>query len=572
MVTDLTAGLEGIGFRVVRQRPIVEPLLFLDTQDGVIFARGGRLARCRERGGLRWRCGDRHAPWIEARSLAELRAALPWLPGEAELHPVLYALRTGSTLRLRGLATRDLTLVVEAWSFSGPFATADDHGSAAPATGAGPSTANGVARAPAPSTALPPNGAPAVLPPSTGGPARPAGGLDPLANVPLAAPVEAALLPSRWYVVTDEGPSHDRAYLNAVLAEHVAVLGCERGRPPPRWDALTTGLELLGRLPPGLPAPRTLRLRRADGLGTVLSKVVRLQGLRLASCLDGVRYDRHPEYVHDARVATRRARFALRVAAHHGERQAMALRDELSTLARLLGPVRDLDVLIPRLGALAQAARPDLQGAAPPPGVPDRAQWYLTDALRRRRAELLAPLPELLQRPAIARLPELLSGWAAAGVVAAPVDAVAATQVRAALARATRAGRAVTGPNAARISDLHRLRLRLKRLRYTAELFANALPRRRANRALAAVVERCAAAQTRLGELNDDAVAAAEIRAVLPLLEARGAARGPGGPAALAHGVLKVLDRRQHQAARSLQRRWRRLRQRLEEAVAELRA
>ena len=148
MVTDLTAGLEGIGFRVVRQRPIVEPLLFLDTQDGVIFARGGRLARCRERGGLRWRCGDRHAPWIEARSLAELRAALPWLPGEAELHPVLYALRTGSTLRLRGLATRDLTLVVEAWSFSGPFATADDHGSAAPATGAGPSTANGVARGP----------------------------------------------------------------------------------------------------------------------------------------------------------------------------------------------------------------------------------------------------------------------------------------------------------------------------------------------------------------------------------------------------------------------------------------
>ena len=511
--SDVTTGLEGIGFRVVRQRTIVEFLLFLDTQDGVIFARGGRLARCRQRGGPRWRFSDGRAGWIDAGSLAELCGQVPWLPAMADLHPVLHGLRKGSALRLRSVATRDLTLVVESWSFG---------------------RGNGAATWPAPAA---------------------------------AATVSAG--PPRWYLEPDAGPPHDHAYVNLVLAEHTAVLGCERGRPAPRWDPLASGLEMLGRLPPGLPVPRSLRLQRGDRLATLLSKVVRLQGLRLASCLDGVRHDRHPEYVHDARVATRRARFALRVAALNGEHQACALRQQLSMLARLIGPLRDLDVLIPRLGVLALTAAGERNGdggnmARALEAVPRR----LADALHAQRAERLERVQEALPGVELARLPALLSRWGGAGVVDEPVNTVAAAAVRAALAQANRCGRALTGPATARASDLHRLRLRLKRLRYTAELFAGALPRRRANRALTALVERCATAQTSLGELNDDAVAAAEIRAVLPLLGRPGGGTADG--IAVTLEVLEWLERRQRAAARDFGRRWPRLRKRLEEAVAEL--
>ena len=533
--TDVTTGLESLGFRVGRQRRIEESLLFLDTQDGVIYARGGRLARCRQRGGPRWRFSQGGAGWIDGSSLAELRGQVPWLPAAADLHPVVHASRSESALRLRSVATRELTLVVESWSFSGPYSAAD-------------------------------NGQPDEGPPLT---VVSAAGINGAATRPSSAvPVRA--MPPRWYLEPDAGPPHDLAYVNLVLEEHAAVLGCERGRPAPRWDPLASGLELLDRLPPGLPVPLSLRLQRGDRLATLLCKVVRLQGLRLASCLDGVLHDRHPEYVHDARVATRRARFALRIAALDDRQAARELRDRLGRVARLIGPVRDLDVLLPRLGVLADAAHGESHDRGESaPRERDLAQRRLADALYTRRAQRLQQAQEALPGADLACLPGLLSRWNGAGVGGAPVTAVAAATIHAALAQVVRTGQAVTGPAASKVSDLHRLRLRLKRLRYTSELFAGALPRRRGNRALTAVVGRCAAAQTSLGELNDDAVAAAEIRAVVPLLERPG-----GGSAAaavtLARALLELLERRQRTAARDIRRRWPRLRKRLEEAVAEL--
>ena len=521
--SDVTSGLESIGFRVARQRQFVESLLFVDTQDGAIFARGGRLARCRQRRGPRWRFSDDCAGWIDGSSLAELRGRTPWLPADEDLHPVLHALRSGSALLLRSMATRDLTLVIEQWSFRGPFVD----GGAAGVNGAD-------------------------LPPAA------------------AVPEQVRAVAPRWYLEPDPGPPHDHAYVNLVLDEHAALLGCGKGQPAPRWDPLANGLELLGRLPPGLPAPRPLRLRRGDRLVTLLSKSVRLQGLRLASCLDGVFHDRHPEYVHDARVATRRARFALRIAALADRQQARDLRDRLGTLARLIGPVRDLDVLLPRLGALAGAAYDDLHGADRPVArTRDRALRHLAEALNVRRAERLQRVQEALPRAELAHLPGLLAHWGGAGGVDEPVTAVAAAAIRTALARAIEVGRAATVP-AARVSDLHRLRLRLKRLRYTAELFAGALPRRGANRALESIVERCAAAQTTLGELNDDAVAATEIRSIVPLLERPGAETAAGAAVALARAILERLERMERAAAHDFGRRWPRLRKRLVDAVAEL--
>ena len=518
----LAARLEAIGFRVLRQRAIDEPLLYFDTQDGAVFARGGRLFRelrapaGREPSPARspWRFLDSHGVTASRGSLAGVRRIVPWLPDAADLHPILLALRSGALLRVRGLATRDLTVVADRWSFGGTAAASD-----------------GRDRRPLDRSAF------AML--RTG-----------------AAP--AGQLPARWYVAPDDGPRHDRTYLEMVLAEHARAVGVRRGRPVCRWDPLTAGLESIGRLPPGLAAPRSLVARRGDTLAAVLAKTIGLQGMRLASCVDGIVCDRHPEYVHDARVAVRRARFALLVAAANGDPAAHGLSDRLRCLARLLGPVRDLDVLLARLDQLAAA--PDLAAAA---------DLRLADELRANREERRAAAAEVLRAPETAGLVRQVSRWRGGGVADQPAARSARSALRAAFKRVDKAGRAAMASETVAVAALHLLRLRLKRLRYTAELFAGALPRKRDNRALDAVVATCAAAQTALGELNDDAVAEAEISATPSMVRAAGRADGSSG-AQPAQQIVAELRLRQERAAGGFLKGWRGNRDRLRRSLKEL--
>ena len=533
----LAARLEAIGFRVLGQRAIDEPLLYFDTQEGTVFARGGRL--CRELpaaasgeaplAGSSWRFRGCRQVSIGCDSLAGVRRAVPWLPDAAALHPILLALRSGARLRVRGLATRDLTVVVERWSFAG---------TAPPA--------NGQHRGPLDPAAF------AVLYAGAAGGAAP-----------------AAQMPPCWYVAPDDGPRHDRTYLDMVLAEHAGAVGLRRGRPASRWDPLTAGLELIGRLPPGLAAPRGLVVRRADSLTAVLGKTVRLQGMRLASCVDGIVCDRHPEYVHDARVAVRRARFALLVAEVNGDPAARALSDRLRRLARLLGPVRDLDVLLARLDELAATA---WQSAGPDGAAGGAAEQRLAAELWARREERRAAVAEMLRTPETVRLVQQVSRWCAGGVVDQPAGSSARAALRAALEQVDKAGSEATGSESVPVRTLHRLRLRLKRLRYTAELFSGALPRRRGNRALEAVAGECSAAQTALGDLNDDAVAAAEISAAAGMLREAGEADAATAAelTELAERISALLRLWQERAAADFLDRWQGHRDRLRRALKEL--
>ena len=533
----LAARLEAIGFRVLGQRAIDESLLYFDTQDGAVFARGGRLCRelpaaaSREAPLARssWRFRGCRQVSIGCDSLAAVRTDVPWLPDAAALHPILLALRSGARLRVRGLATRDLTVVVERWSF----------------TGAAP-PANGQHRGPLDPAAF------AVLDAGGAGSAAP-----------------AAQMPACWYVAPDDGPRHDRAYLDMVLAEHAGAVGLRRGRPASRWDPLTAGLELIGRLPPGLAAPRGLVVRRADSLTAVLGKTVRLQGMRLTSCVEGIVCDRHAEYVHDARVAVRRARFALLVAAVNGDPAARALSDRLRRLARLLGPVRDLDVLLARLDELAATA---WQSAGPDGAAGGAAEQRLAAVLWARREERRAAVAEMLRTPETVRLVQQVSRWCAGGVVDQPAGSSARAALRAALEQVDKAGSEATGSESVPVRTLHRLRLRLKRLRYTAELFSGALPRRRGNRALDAVAGECSAAQTALGDLNDDAVAAAEISAAAGMLREAGEADAATAAelTELAERISALLRLWQERAAADFLDRWQGHRDRLRRALKEL--
>jgi len=527
----LAERLDAIGFRILHRQEIDEPLQYFDTQEGAVFRRGGRLCRELPRAPFRelpparsrWRfAGARQLP-IRYASLADARRALPWLPEAADLHPVLLALRSGVRLRVRGLATRDLTVVVEQWSFSGtaPPAIRPD-------------------REPS---------APAVL------------SMRHVGAAGSSAPVRQA--PPCWYVAADDGPRHDRAYLDMVLAEHACALGMRRGQPGSGWNPLTAGLAMIGRLPPGLAAPRELAVRRSDSLTEVLRKTIRLQGLRLASCIDGIVCDRHPEYVHDARVAVRRARFALLVAVDGGDPSARELSDRLGSLARLLGPVRDLDVLLARLDELAATARPAVESEAAAGGA---AGSRLAGELWARREERRAAAAEMLRKPETVSLVHQVSRWCAVGVADQPAADSTRTALTKALDRVDRVGAAAMAPEPVPVATLHRLRLRLKRLRYTSELFSGALPRKRENRALDAVASECSAAQTELGDLNDDAVAAAEIGATASMLN-----DADGAPAAeLAEGMIGVLQERQERAAATFVDGWRGSRDRLRRALKEL--
>jgi CHAD domain-containing protein len=168
-----------------------------------------------------------------------------------------------------------------------------------------------------------------------------------------------------------------------------------------------------------------------------------------------------------------------------------------------------------------------------------------------------------------------VSRWCAGGVADQPAASSARAALRTALQQVDKAGSDATGSESVPVRTLHRLRLRLKRLRYTAELFSGALPRRRGNRALEAVAGECSAAQTALGDLNDDAVAAAEISAAAGMMRDAGTADAASAAklaelTELAERIIALLRLWQERAAADFLDGWQGHRDRLRRALKEL--
>lgn len=230
------------------------------------------------------------------------------------------------------------------------------------------------------------------------------------------------------------------------------------------------------------------------------------------------------EYLHQARVALRRLRAALRL-----YRKVCVLPDELAAvlrrLAAALAPARDWDVLCAEtLPAIA-------------PHYPDAAVWRQgADALEARRIEARNAMRVALKdaRPGrwlLAMQRWLLQqGWrrddsgravprAQREIQQAPLDAFARRALDKGERRIARGARKFARLSAAR---RHALRMTVKRQRYAAEFFESLFdgrPKRQARRQtryLAAL----RAAQEALGRANDAGVAAQLLRDV---------DAGPGG-------------------------------------------
>jgi CHAD domain-containing protein len=238
----------------------------------------------------------------------------------------------------------------------------------------------------------------------------------------------------------------------------------------------------------------------------------------------GVRLGEDPEAVHQARVATRRARALLRAAGTIVDPAwAGPLGTELKWLGGLLGPVRDLDVLVEHVADEAAALE----------GADVRAAGTIRSRLGRRRA---AARRTLLEAMSEARYFQLLDSLAAAEHATAGPDSVSLQQIAADAFRRARKAKKALPPHPSD-DELHAVRIEVKRARYAAELAEPTL-----GKAGARFLRRAKVVQDVIGEHQDACVAEARIREL---------AVSGGASAALAAGRLIERQQARKRAARA---------------------
>jgi CHAD domain-containing protein len=272
--------------------------------------------------------------------------------------------------------------------------------------------------------------------------------------------------------------------------------------------------------PPQLPAGLTV----ADAFCCVLGQltdVILCHAPQAAAGRDG------PEPVHEMRVAVRRLRSTLalfRPAVGCPALDAASLL--LKSLAERLASAREWDVFITETTASVAAVLPD-----------DASLRRLRAAAERRRRQAYAALRDWLRGPEFRRIGITLAGLAGGQAWLPPpepsqadapnlgLDHFARHALTRRLRKLTAAGASIEQLDPA---ALHAVRLRAKRMRYAAEVFAPLYPNKPTRRFL----RRLATLQDRLGHLNDGTAANALLADIATSTGTRARAAG------LVHGFL----------------------------------
>ncbi|MGH7813226.1 MAG: CHAD domain-containing protein [Candidatus Binataceae bacterium] len=283
--------------------------------------------------------------------------------------------------------------------------------------------------------------------------------------------------------------------------------------------------------------PRRLALCATDAIGDCARNA-------LAAGVAAIERNRIPaemgeaEAIHRLRVATRRLRASIRLfaGALHAARIKFYERD-LPWIAAQAGAARECDVMAALLQDRAKRIDPALANEVAP----------IIDVLAARRAGAHRKLCESLRSR---RYRNLIAKLEAPAIKSAPVQirlgAAAASAMRPIARAAARMG-AQLAPGAQPIV-FHRLRVRVKRLRYALEMLS-ALGGKRHRKALARLEE----LQETLGLCNDAAVAMAWLRAYAE-------SSGATPKTILAAGALsQAIAERERKLRRRSIKQWRRI-------------
>jgi len=243
--------------------------------------------------------------------------------------------------------------------------------------------------------------------------------------------------------------------------------------------------------------------------------------------------------VHQLRVATRRLRAALHLfAAFLPKRFVEATQRELSWLASAIGAVRDLDVLAQAVQRRAARLDPELRAALGPVGI----------AIHERRAAALEGLVMTLRSSRCRRLLERLGTFAeprTASRRSEPLGRAVPALATPLLRAVRRAGRRIASDSSP--PDLHRLRVRVKRLRYALEAL-----RGLGIRSVRSLIARLERLQGVLGDTQDAATQIVWLRAYAAADGVPPAALLPVG--ALIQGLSRRVSKRRRRALRAWQK------------------
>jgi CHAD domain-containing protein len=285
-------------------------------------------------------------------------------------------------------------------------------------------------------------------------------------------------------------------------------------------------------LGPRAAAPPDLEVPELDehaGVTDVVRRELATSVVRLLRHDAGVRLGEDPEEVHQARVATRRVRSALRTFRDVLEPEwATSLRDRLRWLADALGDVRDTEVLRERI----RSREPML------PEADLGALEELVTMLEAKRDEARERLLRAIREPEyLALLDDLVEAARQPRVLQEVATAPAATALRAVVERpwlhlSNAVERARDDGSDA---SMHGVRIRAKRARYAAEAVSPVFGKRAQSFAEAA-----ASLQDVLGEHQDSVVARRWLRE----------AAASGGDAFVA-GELAAIEAQAAAAARA---------------------
>ena len=246
---------------------------------------------------------------------------------------------------------------------------------------------------------------------------------------------------------------------------------------------------------PSKKPPEHLRVSLDDRLDVAVRKILTHQFQWFREHLPGVQRDIDTEFVHQARVATRRMRSAFRLFQDAiPDRTAAYLSGELKWLGAKFGGVRDIDVFLLNLTHFEEKIEQL-------PGAKKRNLEKLIQAHRHRlqdalRQALESPRYKVFERRFMQFLERPLPATPRAPLATKTVSEVAPVLVSEKWDAALRQGRKVLANP--KLKVFHRLRIKMKRLRYACEFMAPAY-----KGALDQFIERTVEIQDCLGELQD---------------------------------------------------------------------